>query len=131
MTQASMSRGRIAPLLLSVLGLLAAQVAAKNNHIYVNDGMTSLLTDHVADIRNNYRVDFGNGMVFPEPWPGAWAEYADMISRAVLPPMPLTVIIISNSARSPFVGKPYNSCVSSRMISVQYSLHISPLTADC
>ena len=51
-------------------GLLAAQVAAKNNHIYVNEGMTSLLTEHVADIRNNYSVDFGNGMVFPEPWPG-------------------------------------------------------------
>ncbi|MBQ9431596.1 MAG: hypothetical protein IJU44_08595 [Kiritimatiellae bacterium] len=62
-------------------GLLAAQVAAKNNHIYVNEGMTSLLTEHVADIRNNYSVDFGNGMVFPEPWPGAWTEYADMITQ--------------------------------------------------
>jgi hypothetical protein len=62
-------------------GLLAAQVAAKNNHIYVNDAMTQLLNDHAAEVRTGYTKEFEGGMTFQEPWPGAWTEYADMIGQ--------------------------------------------------
>ena len=60
-------------------GLLAAQVAAKNNHIYNDPDMTALLNEHAATIRSQYAAQFDGSMYFAEPWPGAWKDYADMI----------------------------------------------------
>lgn len=61
--------------------LYAAQVAAKANHIYADPDMTALLTEHAATVRSQYTLLFDGEMRFPEPWPGAWPEYADMIER--------------------------------------------------
>ena len=61
--------------------LFAAQIAAKNNRIYVDPDMTALLTEHAATVRSQYSSRFDGAMYFPEPWPGAWPEYADMIER--------------------------------------------------
>ncbi|MBP5319637.1 MAG: hypothetical protein J6334_01520 [Kiritimatiellae bacterium] len=63
-------------------GLLAAQIAAKNNRIYVSDSMTSLLEEHAATVRNEYARRYEDGdMTFQEPWPGAWPEYADLLQQ--------------------------------------------------
>lgn len=59
--------------------LIAAQVAAKNNHIYSDPEMTSLLTEHAATVRNQYASQTDSGTYYSEPWPGAWHDYADMI----------------------------------------------------
>ena len=61
--------------------LFAAQIAAKNNHIYVDPDMTALLTEHADVIRSLYASLSENGTYFPEPWPGAWSEYADMLDQ--------------------------------------------------
>lgn len=61
--------------------LFAAQIAAKNNHIYVDPDMTDLLTEHAATVRTQYAALFNGEMYFPEPWPGAWPEYADMLQQ--------------------------------------------------
>ena len=60
-------------------GLLAAQVAAKNNHIYNDTDMTALLNEHAATVRSQYTALFDGEMYFSEPWPGAWQDYASMI----------------------------------------------------
>lgn len=62
-----------------LVGLVSAQIAAKNNKIYSNDDFTGLLKEHVADVRS-YTTIVGGQMMFPEPFPGAWNEYADMLS---------------------------------------------------
>lgn len=60
--------------------LLAAQIAAKNNQMYVDNDMTDLLREHASEIRATYGETFGGDeMRFPEPWPGAWQEYANML----------------------------------------------------
>ncbi len=61
--------------------LFAAQIAAKENHIYVDPDMTTLLTEHAATIRSQYTALFDGAMYFTEPWPGAWFEYANMVER--------------------------------------------------
>jgi hypothetical protein len=61
--------------------LFAAQVAAKNNHIYVDPDMTKLLRDHAATVREQYADLLDGAMYFQEPWPGAWTQYADMIDQ--------------------------------------------------
>ncbi|MBP5511596.1 MAG: hypothetical protein J6Z49_11820 [Kiritimatiellae bacterium] len=61
-------------------GLYAAQVLAKNNGMRVDAGMSQILFDHASTIRNLYAASTEDGdMYFPEPWPGAWAEYADLL----------------------------------------------------
>lgn len=60
-------------------GLLAAQVAAKNNHIYVDADMTALLTEHAATVRSQYASSLDGSTYYAEPWPGAWNDYASMI----------------------------------------------------
>jgi len=60
-------------------GLLAAQVAAKENHIYVDPDMTTLLTEHAATVRSLYASSLDNSTYYAEPWPGAWDDYAAMI----------------------------------------------------
>lgn len=62
-------------------GLFASQVAAKNNHMYVDDDMTALIKEHADTVRNQYTMIFNGEMYYPEPWPGAWEEYADMLDQ--------------------------------------------------
>ncbi len=61
--------------------LFAAQMAAKNNHMYVDPDMTDLLSEHAARIRSTYTTLFDGSMYFSEPWPGAWDDYADMLTQ--------------------------------------------------
>jgi len=61
--------------------LFAAQIAAKDNHIYVDPDMTALLNEHAAEIRTRYTALFDGEMYFREPWPGAWTDYANMIAQ--------------------------------------------------
>lgn len=59
----------------------ASQIAAKNNHMYVDDDMTALIREHADLVRTQYASQFDGSQYFPEPWPGAWAEYADMLDQ--------------------------------------------------
>jgi hypothetical protein len=61
--------------------LFAAQIAAKNNRMYVDPDMTSLLAEHAATVRSQYTSLFNGEMYFPEPWAGAWSDYADMLEQ--------------------------------------------------
>ncbi|MBR4170368.1 MAG: hypothetical protein IKR48_01805 [Kiritimatiellae bacterium] len=66
-------------------GLYAAQVLAKNNGIHVDPEMTSLLQSHASTIQNLYAASVnGSGEVlFPEPWLGAWSEYAQLLRQVI------------------------------------------------
>jgi hypothetical protein len=59
----------------------ASQQAAKNNGIFENESYTDFIRDHADTVRNEYTTpSSGSGtMLFPEPYPGAWTEYADML----------------------------------------------------
>lgn len=59
--------------------LIAAQVAAKNNRIYANPDFTGILRQH-AEAVASYDTIVANAMLFPEPYPGAWDAYAQMLS---------------------------------------------------
>ncbi len=59
-------------------GLVAAQIAAKNNRVYNDDDFSALLTEHARDVRR-YDEPVGGKLLFPEPFPGAWNEYAGML----------------------------------------------------
>lgn len=63
--------------------LFAAQIAAKNNRMYVDSEMTDLLREHVGTIRMQYASVFDGELYFPEPWPGAWPQVADMLGQIV------------------------------------------------
>jgi len=54
-------------------GLLAMQQAAKHNRIPVNDEFTEFMRDHLETVQFSYPVRY------PEPWPDAWREYAEML----------------------------------------------------
>lgn len=60
-------------------GMAAAQQAAKLNGIHVNDEYTEFVRDHAATVRNVYTTPVGGEMLFPEPYEGAWDEYATML----------------------------------------------------
>jgi len=64
-----------------MIALMAAQQAAKNNGIYPNDGFTERLLEHARMVRYDYpsRTGPDGEMLFPEPYPGCWEEYADML----------------------------------------------------
>ena len=59
--------------------LIAAQVAAKNNRIYSREAFTQLLRAHADEVAR-YDAIVANATLFPEPYPGAWDEYAGMLS---------------------------------------------------
>lgn len=61
-----------------MVGLIAAQVAAKNNRIYANDDFSTLLREHAVEVEL-YDTPVGGGIFYPEPYPGAWDEYAAML----------------------------------------------------
>jgi len=60
-------------------GMAAAQQAAKLNGIYVNPEYTEFVFEHAALVRNEYTQLVGGQMLFPEPYPNAWNEYATML----------------------------------------------------
>lgn len=63
-----------------MVGFMAAQQAAKNNGVFNNDRFTAHVLEHAVTVRTDYTALGGDGqMLFPEPYPGAWTEYADMI----------------------------------------------------
>ncbi len=64
-----------------MIALQASQQAAKNNGLYVNPDFTAFIAEHARTVRHEYTAPVGpdGGMLFPEPWPGAWNEYADML----------------------------------------------------
>lgn len=64
-----------------MIAFMASQQAAKNNGIYVHDAFTERVRQHADRVRYEYPVavnDQGD-MLFPEPWQGAWQEYAAML----------------------------------------------------
>ena len=65
-------------------GLRLASRAAKKNGMKVRDEFAEILRDHIADIRLVY-MDGTNseGEPYPEPYPGAWGEYAAKIEEVV------------------------------------------------
>jgi len=64
-----------------LIALEAAQQAAKNNRMYENPAFTERLQAHAQRVRNEYpyQTDGSGNMLFPEPYEGAWSEYADML----------------------------------------------------
>ena len=64
-----------------MVAFMASQHAAKNNGAYVNNDFTSLVSTHAQTVRNDYPTRVGpNGeLLFPEPYPNCWPEYADML----------------------------------------------------
>ena len=60
-------------------GVAAAQQGAKLNGMYVNDDFTEFVREHADDVRRQYGAVIGGTTALPEPWPGAWDEYADML----------------------------------------------------
>lgn len=64
-----------------IAAMMAAQQAAKNNGVFVNAAFTDRLRSHAAAVRNDYPAAVGPGgtMLFPEPYPGCWQEYSEML----------------------------------------------------
>lgn len=63
-------------------GVAAAQQAAKLNGIYVNEEFTDFMMEHADKIEDEYGSIMNGNTALPEPWQGAWYEYADMV-RAI------------------------------------------------
>ncbi len=64
-----------------MIGFMASQQAAKNNGLFVNDAFTDAIYAHADTVRFDYPAPIGPGgePLFPEPYPGCWEEYADML----------------------------------------------------
>ena len=60
-----------------LIGLLAAQQAAKNNRIYNSPDFTTILAEDANHVLSWYATDTAN---FPEPYTNAWQEYASMLA---------------------------------------------------
>jgi len=56
-----------------LVGLMAAQQAAKNNGIYANSSFTERLAAHAGAVLSDY------GQVFAEPYEDCWQEYASTL----------------------------------------------------
>ena len=67
-----------------MVGFIACQQAAKNNKVYVHEQFTEHLREHARRVRQDYpsMTTPDGDMLFPEPYPGAWEEYADMLDLA-------------------------------------------------
>ncbi len=59
-----------------LVGLAAAQQAAKHNGIFVNAAFSAALQEHADEVRAVY-MDAAGG--FAEPWPGCWDAYAGVL----------------------------------------------------
>lgn len=63
-----------------MIGFMAAQQAGKNNGIFNNDRFTARVHEHAVEVLTDYPARGADGrMLFPEPYEGAWGEYAAMI----------------------------------------------------
>jgi hypothetical protein len=64
-----------------MIAFMASQQAAKNNGVYRNDDFDTLCREHAAAVRTDYpsRAAADGSMLFPEPYPGCWEEYANML----------------------------------------------------
>ena len=60
-------------------GMAAAQQAAKLNGIPVNQEFTEFVRSHATTVRHHYTTDIAGEVLFPEPYPDAWNEYATML----------------------------------------------------
>ena len=60
-------------------GVAAAQQGAKLNGMYVNEDFTDFVRERADIVRNQYGAMVGGTHAMPEPWPGAWDEYAGML----------------------------------------------------
>jgi hypothetical protein len=61
-------------------GIRLGSEAAAANGIEIDDGMGEILSRHVRDIRLYYLT---NPRLYPEPWEGAWEEYAQRLELAI------------------------------------------------
>ena len=57
-------------------GAAAAQTAAKLNGAPDNEDFAALVRERARIARNGYGLRLADGTAMPEPWPGAWGEYA-------------------------------------------------------
>jgi len=64
-----------------MIAFMASQQAAKNNGIYSHPGFTERLYDHAEMVNEAYPSAVGpdGEILFPEPYPGCWQEYAGML----------------------------------------------------
>ncbi len=70
-------------LLEPVEALRLADRAARRNGAKPRDEFSKILREHVKDIRLVYSGAKEEGDPYPEPWPGAWTEYASKIEDAM------------------------------------------------
>ena len=65
-----------------MISFMASQQAAKNNGIHNNQSFTDYMMEHANEVANDYpsRVNQSGNMLFPEPYPDAWQDYAAMLS---------------------------------------------------
>jgi hypothetical protein len=98
--------------------LFASQVAAKNNNMYVDRDMTELINEHADTVRNQYSMLFNGVMFYPEPWPGAWHEYADMLDQVAAAGVaagPDNAMFFNEPSEShPLLNKAFYDAVESR-----------------
>lgn len=66
-----------------VEALRLANEAAKRNGMKVRDEFAQILRQHVRDIRTVYSGGGQAGDPYPEPYPGAWTEYASRIESVI------------------------------------------------
>lgn len=64
-------------------GIRAASEAARKNGARDNDDYSLILRRHVDDIIDIYEGGSDGGDPYPEPYAGAWREYADELSLAI------------------------------------------------
>lgn len=68
-----------------MIGLEAAQQAAKNNGVFNNERFSARLEAHAGEVLNEYTALGADGrMLFAEPYPDCWKEYAAMIEAVAL-----------------------------------------------
>ena len=60
-------------------GAAAAQQAAKLNGAPSNEDFTDFVRERALVARRGYGANLGGEDALPEPWPGAWDEYASML----------------------------------------------------
>ena len=63
--------------------LRRANEAAKRNRMETHDEFAAILREHAAIVRTVYSGGGGAGDPYPEPWPGAWLEYAGEIENVI------------------------------------------------
>lgn len=77
------ARQRRIALLGPVDALRAADEAARKNGMETRPEFSEILRAHLADVRTVYCGANGEGDPYPEPYPGAWLDYANAIDNAM------------------------------------------------